>query len=245
MPVPPTVDALDDRLLDAVYDPGTLARGRVYAEEGRASVLSSEPGLIKAVCRGSGPATYVVRVRWSRRDDGGDRVDVDDTCTCPIGRHCKHGVAVILTARREAAAAPAPLVDSPAVADWRRLFADLPTAEGVDDRWGTAGLALQFAVEHPTPTRYSTSTEPRVTVRPMRPGKAGQWIKTGASWRDISSPTGRPSPTSTRCSGRPSGRSWPPARPTSPTPTSRPRPSPCSGPISGSSWSGRSRSGSR
>ena len=66
VPAPPTVDELDDHLLEADYDSGSLARGRAYAEEDRVSLLSSEPGLIKAVCRGSGQATYVVRIRWNR-----------------------------------------------------------------------------------------------------------------------------------------------------------------------------------
>jgi superfamily II DNA or RNA helicase len=192
LPAPPTVDQLDDHLLEAVYDRGSLARGRAYAEEGRASVLSSEPGLIKAVCRGSGHATYVVRVRWGRRD-GGVGIDLDDTCTCPLARRCKHCVAVVVTARREAAEAaeaPAPAADPHPARDWRRALAELSTAEDADDRIGNIGLALQFAVEHPNPTRYSTNTDPRVTVRPMRPGKGGQWIKTGASWRDIGSPHG-------------------------------------------------------
>jgi superfamily II DNA or RNA helicase len=183
---PPTVDQLDDRLLDLVYDPGSVARGRAYAEEGRVTLLSTEPGLIKAVCRGSGAATYVVRVRWSRWKD--DAV-VDDSCTCPIGDGCKHCVATILTAREEAARV-ASTGTTRAPADWRRALAGLPI--GDDDEPVRSGLALQVAVTHPTPSRFMASTGPRVTIRPMRRGKAGTWIKSGASWREISSAYVRP-----------------------------------------------------
>ncbi|HEY6532581.1 MAG TPA: DEAD/DEAH box helicase, partial [Acidimicrobiales bacterium] len=37
----------------------------------------------------------------------------------------------------------------------------------------------------PTPSRYQPDNSPRLTVRPMRKGKAGKWIRTGASWREI------------------------------------------------------------
>jgi superfamily II DNA or RNA helicase len=186
VPAPPTVDELDDQFLDAVYDPGSLTRGRAYADEDRVSLLSSEPGVIKAVCRGSGQATYVVRVRWRH---GSGSIELDDTCSCPLGGGCKHCVAVVLTARRHAVRPTADAGPSPAI-DWRRALADLPTAE--DDEAGSVatGLALQIAVEHPPPSRYVASTGPRVTIRPMRRGKGGKWIKTGASWRDITSPYG-------------------------------------------------------
>ena len=146
--------------------------------------------MIKAVCRGSGQATYVVRIRWSRPSTDND-IDLDDTCSCPLGGGCKHCVAV----HPHGSSTGRP-------ADWaRRLRISRPTGVGPSRTWprrddddgaAPAGLALQVVVEHPTPSRYVTSTGPRVTIRPMRRGKAGKWIKTGASWRDISSPYSRP-----------------------------------------------------
>src|SRR5262245_2309933 len=102
MPLPPTIDDLDDDNLRKLYDPGALARGRAYAAEGRATVLRSKPGAISGTCRGSGSATYATAVNWI--DDDGE-VDVIDSCSCPIGEGCKHCVALILTARRQAIAA--------------------------------------------------------------------------------------------------------------------------------------------
>ncbi len=183
MPASPSVDHLDDHLLEAVYDPGSLARGRAYAEEDRVSLLGSEPGTINAVCRGSGRATYVVRVRWTRQ--GGSTV-LDDTCTCPLGGECKHCVAAILSARDRDARPTGPAIGPGAhlALDWRRTLAELASDDGAPDAPAT-GLALQVAVAHPTPSRFVTTPGPRVTIRPMRMGRSGTWIKTGASWRDI------------------------------------------------------------
>ena len=187
VPAPPTVDELDDRLLDELYDPGSLARGRAYAEEDRVKLLRSEPGTITAVCRGSGQTTYVVRIGWSR---SGHSVALDDECTCPLGGACKHCVAAILSARRQATPPPASVGGSHLATDWRRALADLATVGDDDGDTSAAGLALQIVVVHPTPSRFVTSTGPRVTIRPMRMGKGGKWIKTGASWRDVTSPYG-------------------------------------------------------
>lgn len=175
----PSIGALDDRLLDECFDPGSRARGRAYAAEDRVQLLGVELGHINAVCRGSGRNTYVVAIRWSDRD--GD-VDLRDTCSCPLGGGCKHCVATILTARRRASRQAA----SEAAGHWRRALADL----AIDDVPPTV-IALQLAVQHPARTRYGADAGPRVTIRPVRRGRSGKWIKTGASWHDIESPYGR------------------------------------------------------
>jgi superfamily II DNA or RNA helicase len=183
---PSNIDELDDDLLDAFYDSATLARGRAYANDDRVTLLSSDPGTIKAVCRGSGRASYVVLITWSGR---GSFIDLDDSCSCPLGGGCKHCVALILTARQQAARPGTPAIGSHQMDDWRRLLTDLTTTD--DDHDPTrAVLALQVAVHHPKSNRYAADPGPKVTIRPMRRGKTGKWVKTGASWRDIGSPYG-------------------------------------------------------
>ena len=83
-------------------------------------------------------------------------------------------MAVILTARSQAARPTEPTAGSPLAVDWRRILAELATAD--DDDHGTAavGLALEVAVHHPTPSRYVTSTDPRVTHPPDAHGQGGQ-----------------------------------------------------------------------
>jgi hypothetical protein len=83
-------------------------------------------------------------------------------------------VAVIVTARRAATAAlPA--------AGWRRALAGVAPVD--DDDEPAMALALEIAVTAP-PTRYGTGA-PTLAARPMRMGRNGAWIKTGASWRDV------------------------------------------------------------
>jgi superfamily II DNA or RNA helicase len=186
VPGPSSIDVLDDERLMELYDRGSLARGRAYADEGRARVLGSGPGSVKAVCSGSGRATYVVQVRWSVRHGG---VTMDDSCTCPIGGGCKHCVAAILTARQDTTGrSPVRAAPGGTAATWRQVLGDLVTGE--HQASAPEGLALQVAVQRPEPSRWAPSTAPRVTIRPLRRGKGGRWIKTGASWRDIGSPYG-------------------------------------------------------
>jgi superfamily II DNA or RNA helicase len=179
---PSSIDALDDRLLDEYYDAGAVARGRAYAADDRVELMGVEPGLVKAVCRGSGRNVYVVGLRWS--NDRGD-VDLHDVCSCPLGGACKHCVATILTVRRHTAHHS----EAHSASDWRGAFADLTAEDTAGD--GPTGVALQLVVHHPPRTRYGPETDPRVTVRPLRRGKSGKWIKTGASWHDIDSPYSR------------------------------------------------------
>jgi superfamily II DNA or RNA helicase len=181
----PDIDTIDDEVLAGSYDPGSLARGHAYADEDRIKLLGSGPGSLKAVCRGSGQASYLVRIRWHERSGF---VDLEDDCSCPLGGACKHCVAAILTARRRTTP-PAAIAKGPIVADWRRALAGLEAGE-VEGHGpaGEVGFALRVEVHHPRPNRYSTSVGPRVTIRPLRRGRSGKWIKTGASWRDVGSP---------------------------------------------------------
>jgi hypothetical protein len=183
--VPPTIAVLDDACLRQFYDPGSLARGRAYAEERRVELISALPGTLKAVCRGSGRATYVLTVRWTHRRGF---VELDDSCTCPLGGACKHCVAAILTARRHASGTGPSASPGPSL-DWRRALAELATRDA-DDDVVPAGLALELAIQRPSPSRFQASADPKVTVRPLRRGKGGKWIKTGASWRDMDSQYG-------------------------------------------------------
>ncbi len=182
VPVParPDLEALDDDVLRDAYDAGSLLRGRGYAAEDRVELLRVEPGAIEAVCRGSGRSTYVSRIRW---DDWRGYVEVDDSCTCPLGGACKHCVAAILVARRESAPAGRSGIGS----TWRQALADLAVIDR--DPHGVA-LALQVAIQQPRSGAFMARQDPRPTIRPLRRGRSGSWVKTGASWRDLASPYG-------------------------------------------------------
>ena len=178
------LDVLDDQLLAAMYDPGSLQRGRAYANEGRVQLLRSKGNSIRSACRGSAGQAYLQSIEWSAHAGS---VSLDDVCSCPLGGGCKHCVAAIVTACRVEGTRRARPAGAPPGPDWRHLLGELANA---DEPTPTAGLALSIAAVGPSRSRYSEVPTARVTLRPMRQGKAGRWIKTGASWRDIASPYG-------------------------------------------------------
>ncbi|MFN8019328.1 MAG: DEAD/DEAH box helicase [Acidimicrobiales bacterium] len=177
------IETFDDQTLRGLFDDGSFARGRAYADERRVTLLETKPDSLKAVCLGSGTSAYLVRVRWTEDPS----LRLRDECSCPIGGRCKHVVAVVLTARRQAQ--PDVPGDAQVRADWRRLLGDLP-GPGQPDAPAHLALALQVAVRHPRPSRWAATTGPTVGIRPMRRSHTGRWVKTGASWRDLSTSYG-------------------------------------------------------
>lgn len=72
---------------------GTLARGRSYAAQARARILSQDDGTIEAICQGSAGETYqqIIRLVVNHGD-----LRVFGKCSCPVGLNCKHCVAALL-----------------------------------------------------------------------------------------------------------------------------------------------------
>lgn len=170
------VSIFDDDLLSDLFDPGSLTRGRAYAADGRAHILKSVPGVIDALCHGSGRSEYLVRIRW----EPGRLLLLRSSCTCPIGGDCKHCVAAILTARKTAAPS----------ASWRKALAELAVVDPDHQAPSEASVALQIVLEHPKPSRFVRQAGPRLTIRPLRRSRTGRWVKTGAAWRDFASAYG-------------------------------------------------------
>src|SRR5690242_18393455 len=76
----------------------TLARGETYARQGRVATASydSLDGTLIGSCLGSGAEYYDVEVALS---GARSNLEIDYTvCTCPVGRYCKHAVALLLAA---------------------------------------------------------------------------------------------------------------------------------------------------
>jgi hypothetical protein len=197
-----SIHELTEDVLRRSYDRGSLMRGRTYAAEDRVRVVSAAPGLLVGLATGNASQPYRVQVAWAAR---GASISVSDDCTCPVGLACKHAVALILTAQRSARATPAPGspgspgspghvgVTDPArltgperqFADWRRVFRDLRDEHAVDP--DETPIAIEFAISTIKPSRYVPSPRPDVTLRPLRRGSKGAWIRTGVSWRDLES----------------------------------------------------------
>jgi hypothetical protein len=146
------------------------------------AVRSLETGdngrMLLATVQGSGASTYQTLViadpqlpehpvTWSGR------------CSCPMQADCKHVVAVLLKARQQLAAS-----ERAAVPAWEAKLAELVRDVREVDR---VPLGLQVEVYTRKPTRYAYSSDPvtELRLRPVIPGKAGGWVKTGASWYEL------------------------------------------------------------
>ena len=162
--------------------------GLAYAVQGRATLQSIDldEGTVHGSCRGSSPTAYTT-VAWIDRDRAGAIVYAGGECSCPVGLDCKHSVALYLTATAGLPRAPRAVeLQAPAVPDWERtlgrIFAPAPSAE-------TTPLALAFRLgTAPTPLRGSAAARPAygtLALRPLRMGRRGAWIQTGAHWRDL------------------------------------------------------------
>lgn len=160
-------------------------KGRAYAREGRATVLSHDTfeEAVSGTCRGSGMRTYQVAVHYQRTTNGIFR-DLEGQCSCPVGFNCKHAVALMLTAHHQARGPAAGARHQ----DWRDILTEaFPPAE----RHATP-LALTVEFDSTATThaprifgRARPLGQGTVRVRPMRPGKRSTWIASGATWADI------------------------------------------------------------
>ncbi len=188
---------LSSALALAAYDSGSVQRGVRYAAEGRAVVVESEPGWAAGEVQGTAPIPYRVEITWT---DGPGGTLVSDVCNCPLGGRCKHAVALIFTHMRHRALADTDHASAlsaqrsdrgprsgrspaaePTLSDWRRALQGI-AVEGSQEQ---VPLALEFSVHLPKTTRYDPAPAIQVLLRPMRMGAKGKWIKTGASWTDI------------------------------------------------------------
>ncbi|GAA4112823.1 DEAD/DEAH box helicase [Nocardioides fonticola] len=155
-----------------------LERGAEYYAHDRLFYVENttrESDRVSAMCfaHGSGRQTYVVHL--DARVHAG-RLSLGTTCTCPVGRQCKHGAGLYWAVR------PVRSVSRPRT--WREEFDELTlVADDLLDAGRAVGVALAFERE---PARYGYGgSGSRITLRPMRPGARQPWVRTGLSWNDV------------------------------------------------------------
>lgn len=104
-------------------------------------------------------------------------------CSCLLPHDCAHAVAAVLRIRQAlrqgvpAGSAPRP---------WEKALESLLTPAPTDTPAGD--LALRFTLADGYPGRFGEDSL-RLEVSPARRGARGGWVKTGASWRDLSQGT--------------------------------------------------------
>ncbi len=170
-------------MLHRAFDPGALARGAAYAAKG--AVLSAE-------VEDLGPGGFMVRGRVRGASIQPYRVEavvigqsIHTSCTCPVGRDCKHAVALLRVVRSAGSLTPrAP------VRPWQRTLDDLlASAESAPEPTvGRRQLGLRFELPRPTRRAWRGSDTSHLWVRPVRRGARENWIKTGITWATAQTP---------------------------------------------------------
>ena len=169
---------LDD--LEQWLSAETLRKGRLILDGGRVTVASVEgrddlATQVVAAVQGTAREPYRVSLRLIASPDGHE---LDGSCTCPVGDRCKHLAAVALSL-------VAPDGSGRDVPAWERRLGEV--LGQLEARAGAAGdlvpLALQF--EHRVVSMHWSEPRDTLPFHPMRRGKKGAWIKSGASWHDM------------------------------------------------------------
>ena len=156
---PEWVTELRDADLVRLFGQSTLDRGRDYAAQGRVTNVIVAEKLLSAQVRGSGYRSYRTSVV---HDPARGRITT--ICACPVGSLCKHAAALLVHARGAAG--------HEETAPWRRVLDPVlrtfvPDAEG-------SRLAIQFDEDVLGPA-----------LLPLRWGRSGRWVRTGANWNDL------------------------------------------------------------
>ncbi|MFF2494595.1 SNF2-related protein [Agromyces sp. NPDC058064] len=195
---------VEELAIARLVGPLSLSRGRTVERSGAVEELVWEPAGFRlgAVVRGSSAESYRVNVRLDLGIPGRTTI-LSGTCSCPVGRNCKHVAAVLLASaerHRQQAAAPADEIEDAAGRGWRAELEALTGTIGRDggDTAPRQPLALQFelreriarrgggprqtARDEPAMTEASVD---RLAVRPVTRGARGGWIKANLTWQNV------------------------------------------------------------
>ncbi|HEX3566560.1 MAG TPA: SNF2-related protein, partial [Acidimicrobiales bacterium] len=201
----------DEKALEHLVGSATFERGIDYAQAGAVRKRTWSPGGTRVVgeVQGGAARPYVASVTLTR--SGSEQLSAfQATCTCPVGRNCKHAVALVLAPPPEAptsrapslvlvkgeaapvgqapGAAPAlapgrPMVErDPAPTDWELPLQALLDSDGEEGE-DAAEIGLQFELVLESAGRGGRG--PGIRVRPVIPGRNGNWVRTGVSWASL------------------------------------------------------------
>jgi superfamily II DNA or RNA helicase len=157
--------------------PEVVARGQVYAAQGRVTGLeiSSLDGSISAHVRGSAAVPYAVSILMSKARDG--RTLIVGQCDCPIGYDCKHVAAVLFAAFAERDAAQiirAPqMASDPQLEFWLTRMRETLEPTSVAATTGDERIAYVFRIG----ARVTYSRTFPVDLVVVRLSKAERWTR--------------------------------------------------------------------
>jgi hypothetical protein len=205
-----TFPLVEELAIARFVGPLNLSRGRTVERAGAVDALAWDAARFRLSARVRGTAVDPYRAHVSLDLGIPGRVTIlAGTCSCPVGRNCKHLAAILLAAaelhRREQREAAAPEHagngGTATVDGWRAEVAVLgggASAASVEaDSSRAQPLALQFElrerVSRRTDRRQASRDEPassaasvdRLAVRPVTRGARGGWIKGTLTWQNV------------------------------------------------------------
>lgn len=148
------------------FDAATFRRGQTYHAEGRVLNLESADNgqIISGQVRGKQAQAYSTQVQLR-----GDKYKFSSRCSCPVGRQCKHAVALLLTALDQE---PSKKLDCEINAWVDDLFAQHQSED--KQKRGSLRFDCELPEEHP---------EPHLAVSVTRPGREGKAMSLMARWQ--------------------------------------------------------------
>lgn len=203
----------DEQTLERLVGSATYTRGRGYARSGavRSHVWSAGGTNVIGQVQGGASKPYVVSVSLTRSESN-QLSKFRSTCTCPVEVNCKHAVALLLAKNsalssdharlraqigsdaRRSDTTPrfAPITELPQPkprrgarkSDWAAPLQTLLESNEVDaDEFDAQEIGLQFElIRHGAGSRAGGLG---IRVRPVLPGRNGNWVKTGISWANL------------------------------------------------------------
>ena len=168
------------------FDERTVDRGSAYADQGRIAGMSwsDDELVLSGLCQGSGGHSYHTTIEFTSQERT-RRLDTTE-CSCPVGFFCKHAVALLLTAfdeERRTAHPPTPVAPASVAhlpAQWRTTLSALVPVEPEQTEPDPLGILVELPPTH----RYAPNPAP--TLRLVRRGTSGKWVRTGINWRTVS-----------------------------------------------------------
>ncbi|GAA4806951.1 SNF2-related protein [Nocardioides caeni] len=175
---------LTDDFLASHFDSGALERGRAVVAAGsvrRPEIGKLSPDAVTATAevQGSRDEPYHVQLHAEARS-ASYAGWLFTVCSCPVRSLCKHGAALALTLRQGFATTA-----SPAGSAWRRTLETVVSEldRQLPDPRDQVALALEISLVEPR--RHYASQGATLHLRPLRWGRTGRWIRTGADWTDV------------------------------------------------------------
>jgi superfamily II DNA or RNA helicase len=197
------ITSADAKVLERLVGSATFSRGNNYARTGAVRKRTWSPGGTHVVgeIQGGSRRPYVATVTLTRSRSK-ELSAFEATCTCPVGVNCKHAVALVLAEETSVRSGQVPqltlirdaiprtppeLRDGPIRSvgrvsdptDWKLPLQSLLGSDGNDAvEPGDADIGLQFEL-------VLDPGGAGIRVRPVAPGRNGNWVRTGISWSTL------------------------------------------------------------